>query len=215
MDKLLEYLAKEWAVISQAPFAFLILSALVFGVAYLAAHWRYTSIIEKVKEANETLKERLNLKTEQAEAYKERALKYDDRVLEVVDSSSVSLREKALELVRNIRDFVQRYQREDQTIRENEWFEMTKANTEEEKDRLWNKLSNAMSRLSTEGNAEYDRRFKVDSIILRDELRSRLKDYQPDRHVDNMYEYPTNYIGFIAVACDLEKMAKSLPTANQ
>jgi hypothetical protein len=215
MEKLIEYVAKEWSVVSKAPSTFVILAALMFGVAYLAARWRYASIIEQVRAANEVLKERLHLKSEQAESYKERALKYDEKVLEVVDSSAVTLRDKTLELVRNIRDYIDRYQREDRSVQENEWVEMTQANTEEEKNQLWHKFTNAMSRVSTERNAEYDRRFKVDSMILRDELRSRLKDYQPDKNVDHMYEHPTNYFGFNDVANDLEKMAKLLPTANQ
>lgn len=66
-------------------------------------------------------------------------------------------------------------------------------------------------RLSSERNAEYDRRFKTDAIILRDELRSRLSDYEPINDFgDHMYEHPTNYFGFNDVATDLERMAKLL-----
>ncbi|MEG3181825.1 hypothetical protein [Sphingomonas sp. LT1P40] len=52
---LLTYLAKEWNVISQALFTFLIAGAMVAGLAYLAARSRFTGIVE-------TLKERLSLK---------------------------------------------------------------------------------------------------------------------------------------------------------
>jgi len=215
MEKWFEYLAKEWSVISQAPFAFFTIAAITFGLAYLAARWRYTSVIEQVKATNETLKERLHLKSEQAESYKERALKYDEKVLEVVDSDALKLRNKTLELVSNIREFIERYQRQDQLVHENEWVEMTQATSEEDKKRLWHKFTNASSRLSNERNAEYDRRFKVDAIMLRDELRSRLKDYKSEILSEHMYEHPTNYFGFNDVANDLEKMAKLLLTANK
>jgi hypothetical protein len=56
MDKLFEYISKEWGVISQAPFAFVILSAITFGLAYLAAKWKFTTVIEQVKASNDTLK---------------------------------------------------------------------------------------------------------------------------------------------------------------
>lgn len=68
MERLFEYIGKEWAVVSQAPFAFLTLSAIMFGLAYLAAQWRFTAVIEQTKASNETLKERLLLKSEQAES---------------------------------------------------------------------------------------------------------------------------------------------------
>lgn len=216
MDKLFEYIAKEWNVISEAPFTFFILCAITFGLAYLAAKWKFSAVIDQVKAANEVLKERLHLKSEQAESYKERALKYDEKVLEVVDSTEITLKEKSLDFVKNIREFIERYKREDDAVHNNEWVEMTQAQSEEDKNKLWHKFTSASSRLSNERNAEYERRFKVDAILLRDELRSRLPDYKPtERHRDSAYEHPTNYFGFNDVANDIETMAKLLTTANK
>ena len=215
MDKLFEYIAKEWGVISQAPFAFVILSAITFGLAYLAAKWYFNGIIDQVKASNDTLKERLHLKSEQAETYKERALKYDEKVLEVVDSSELTLKEKSLDFVKNLREFVERYKREDESVHSNEWIEMTHANSEEEKSRLWYKFTSTSSRISNDRNSEYERRFKIDAILLRDELRSRLPNYTPnDMFRDSVYEHPTNYFGFNDIANDIEIMAKLL-TANK
>ena len=210
MEKLFEYIAKEWNVVSQAPFAFLILAAIMFGLAYLAAKWRYTAVVDQTKSANETLKERLHLKTEQAESYKDRALKYDEKVHLVVDSDEVALKEKTLEVVKNLREFIERYKREDQAnMMERHNFSADQS--EEQRSIEWNKQTNNMMRLSSEMNAEYDRRFRVDTMMLRDELRSRLPDYEPqDRHRDSAYEHPTNYFGFNDVASDLERMAKML-----
>lgn len=214
MEELIKLLEKNWQVVVQAPFAFALLAASMFGLAYLAARWRYTTIVEEARAANETLKERLHLKTEQAESYKDRAIKYDQKVWEVVESDSAALRDKALSLVVQIREFIDRYRRQDEAIQQNEWVEMTRAEDEAEKQNLWHKFTNASSRVSNERNSEYERRFKVDTLILRDELRSRLKDYKPEDRTDHMYEHPTNYFGFNDVANDLEKMAKLLPGAN-
>ncbi len=215
MDKLFSYIAKEWEIISQAPFAFLILAAIMFGLAYLATKWRFTAIIDQVKASNETLNQRLHLKSEQAESYKERALKYDEKVLEVVDSSEITLKEKSLDFVKSLREFIERYHREDQAIRDNEWKEMAQAKDEENKNKLWHKFTSANSRLSNERNSEYERRFKVDAILFRDELRSRMKDYEPNnRFHESTYEHPTNSLGFNDVATDIESMAKLLITAN-
>lgn len=214
MDKFLELLAREWAVVSKAPLTFALLAVSMFGLAYFAARWTYTSVLDQVRAANETLKERLHLKTDQAEQYKERALKYDERVWAVVESDISSLTQKALALVANIREFIERHKRREESIHENEWVEMTQAVDETEKQRLWHKFTSSLSHLSSERNAEWERRFKVDALMLRDELRSRLKDYKPNQHVDHMYEHPTNYFGFNDVAAELERMAKLLQSSQ-
>ena len=214
MEAFINLLEKNWQVVAQAPFAFVLLAASMFGLAYLAARWRYATIVDQTKAANEALKERLHLKTEQAESYKDRAIKYDQKVWEVVESDSAALRDKALNLVGQVREFIDRYRRQDEAVQQNEWVEMTKAEGEEERQNLWHKFTNASSRVSNDRNSEYERRFKVDTLILRDELRSRLKDYKPEDRIDHIYEHPTNYFGFNDVANDLEKMAKLLPSAN-
>lgn len=209
MEKLIEYISKEWAVVSQAPFAFLILAAIMFGLAYVAAKWRFTAVIDQVKASNDTLKERLHLKSEQAESYKDRALKYDEKVQQVVDSDEVALKEKTLEVVKNLREFIDRYKREDD--RNMIERHSSSARSDEQRQADWEAQTNNIMRLSSERNAEYDRRFRVDVMMLRDELRSRLPDYKPqESHHDMMYEHPTNYFGFNDVASDLERMAKML-----
>ena len=211
MDKFFEYISKEWNVISQAPFAFLILGALMFALAYLAAKWKFTVIVDEVNAKHETLKERLLLKTEQAETYKDRALKYDETIQQVVGSDEIALRDKTLEVVKNLREFIERHKKEDDRVSNIERSAMREARTEEERSKAWEKNTNEIMRLSNERNAEFDRRFKVDAMLLRDELRTRLPEYEPiERHHDMMYEHPTNYFGFNDVASDLERMAKLL-----
>lgn len=215
MERLFEYIAKEWSVVSQAPLAFLILAAIIFGLAYLAAKWRFTAVIDQTRASNETLKERLHLKSEQAESYKDRALKYDEKVQQVVDSDALALKKRTLEVVKNLREFIERHKREDDRINAIERSAMRSAQTEEERNAAWERNTNETMRLSNERNAEYDRRFRVDAIMLRDELRSRLPDYEPlERHHDMMYEHPTNYFGFNDVASDLERMAKMLTSVS-
>jgi hypothetical protein len=212
VEPFLKLLQEQWAVVSSAPFAFLFLAAAMFAMAFYAARWRYASVIDQVRAANDTLKERLHLKSEQAEQYKERALKYDQKVWEVVESDTSELSQKALKLVSEIREFVERRRRNQNAIYENEWGEMASASSEEEKRRLWNKFTSAQMRESTEQNAEWERRFKVDAIMLRDELLSRLEGYEQEDKMKHVYEHPTNYFGFNDVANDLERMAKLLQT---
>ena len=150
------------------------------------------------------------MKSEQAESYKDRALKYDEKVHSVVDSDEVALKNKTLEVVKNLREYIERYKREDQVNMMERHISLGQQ-SEEQRNIEWNKQTNNIMRLSSEMNAEYDRRFRVDTMLLRDELRSRLPDYAPqDKHRDSAYEHPTNYFGFNDVASDLERMAKML-----
>ena len=215
MNNFFELLAREWAVVSQAPLAFSLLAVSMFGLAYVAARWKYSAVVDQTRASNDTLKERLHLKSEQAEQYKERALKYDEKVWAVVESDASSLSQKALTLVGGIREFIERHRRLDESVRENEWSEMARSADEAEKQRLWHRFTSASSRLSNERNAEWERRFKVDALMLRDELRSRLKDYEPSERAAHFYEHPTNYFGFNDVAADLERMAKLLQSTPQ
>jgi hypothetical protein len=54
VEKFVTYMANEWAVVSQAPFSFIMLAVIMFGIAYLAAQWRFTAVIDQVKASNET-----------------------------------------------------------------------------------------------------------------------------------------------------------------
>lgn len=207
--ELLKVIKAEWSVIAMAPFSFLILAALMFGAAYFVASWRFTAVIEEVKAASETLKERLHLRSEQTESYREKASKYDEMLAEVVDSGEGDLRDKTLKLVADLREFVGRYRRLETSARDSQFFRPWNA-TDEEKSRGWDEYARATINNSYERNDEYDRRFKVEAIMLRDELRSRLPDYEPQAEAAFSYERPTNFFGFNFVADDLERMAKAL-----
>ncbi|MCC4820999.1 hypothetical protein LMH81_31240, partial [Vibrio lentus] len=111
---------------------------------------------------------------EQAESYKDRALKYDENIQQVVGSDEIMLKDKTLEVVKNLRDFIERHKREDDRVSNLERSAMREANTEEDKNKAWERNTSEIMRLSNDRNAEYDRRFRVDAMLLRDELRSRL-----------------------------------------
>ncbi|MGH1404855.1 MAG: hypothetical protein ACRBDL_11500 [Alphaproteobacteria bacterium] len=161
----------------------------------------------QVNYANEVLEQRLLSKTEQVELYKERALYYEEQVKYVVDYDEVDLKEKALEVVGNIREFNARFKREsDRTIIERP---LSSQQSKEQRQADLHTRNYKIALLSNERDAEYNRRFRVSAMMLRDELRSRLPDYQPQVK-DTIYEYPINYHGYVDVASDLERMAKML-----
>ena len=211
MEKLLlDFFEKNWTLVTSAPLAFVGLVVVSFGLAMLVSNWYHAKTIAETKATVESLKERVTLRAEQVEQYREKALKYDEKLEAVVDASPAVLTQKALEFVSQIRDFIVKHQGVDRTTQENEWSAMTAAVDEESKNRLWNAFTTKSIEDSSNRNMEWERRFKVDAMLLRDELRSRLKDYVSDRNIDISYEHPTNYFGFNDVAFDLERMAKLL-----
>ncbi|AIA76243.1 hypothetical protein FF32_15785 [Halomonas campaniensis] len=209
MDRLIDHLLSEWDAISQAPFAFIILAVLVLTVAYALARWRYGSIVEQINATNETLRERIHLKDEQVNQYRSRALQLDEKHMEVVDTTEEALQDKALGVVRGIREIRDKYQsafydaitdvREDHEDRP------------DEDDDSSHQAANPIMQVIGKAIGEYSREYKVDAILLRDELRSRVPKYEPSpMSHDMLYEYPTNFFGLEDVATDLERMAKML-----
>lgn len=207
---LLKIIKDEWAVISTTPITFLTLAVLMFAAAYFVARWRYTAIVDQVKASKEALSERLHLRSEQTESYREKATKFDEMLTQVVDSGANELKDRTLKLVSDIREFVGRFQRLDSSNDDFRFFGARDDSSDMRKDLEWDRHTRTMINNTLERNAEYERRFKTDSIILRDELRSRLPDHIPEEGFENAYEHPTNNFGFNFVANDLERMAKKL-----
>jgi len=74
----------------------------------------------------------------------------------------------------------------------------------------WNAYTADTISSSTELNNEYDAKFKVKAIVLRDEMLTRVQHPDPQAHARRMYEHPTSAIGMRMVADDLELLARGL-----
>lgn len=130
------------------------------------------------------------------------------KVVERVTDSK--LRTEALDLVAQIREFLSQRDEEDR-LSDVEWQQMMSATTEEETRELSHRFSENLIQRSRKFIREYETRFKVDAIILRDELLSRLPQHRTDnRRRGVFYEHPTNPLGVGEVVDDLEFLAKSL-----
>ncbi|PKK81935.1 MAG: hypothetical protein CVT49_16340 [candidate division Zixibacteria bacterium HGW-Zixibacteria-1] len=75
----------------------------------------------------------------------------------------------------------------------------------------WEEYTKAMSQHYNENMNNYNRNFKVETIIFRDEILSRLRNLNIARNQYADYESPVNPIGIGFVVDDLEKLAKLLP----
>lgn len=194
---LLNHLKENWSVISQAPWLVLPFGAVMITLGYLAARWWYSgriesanSRIESAKASNEILTEHLKLKTAEAELNREHASKWREKIDAVASSGSAELREKTLNVVDRLRRFSDRHR-------------------QQEDDVIFGEGEIDHRRFGARSH-EYEREFKVDVMLLRDELLHRLPEYQPIEKVEMFYERPTNDIGLRRVVNDLERMAKML-----
>lgn len=195
----------EWSVITAAPFSFVLLCLAAFTLAYVACRWRYNGIIDQLREQIKSLQSRLEHWAELAESYKERALKHDEKVSDIVAANPIDLYEKTTSFVSRLREFIQR--------RREQCYRMTvppRGEAETETQRLWDRYSEQMLIDSNATTSEWERSFKVDAMLLRDELLSRLSLPAAEGHKAFIYERPTNFFGYDEVASDLERLAKTL-----
>ncbi|WP_180191802.1 hypothetical protein [Pseudomonas syringae] len=197
----------EWNTVSQAPFSFVLIAVIAFTAAYLAARWRYSGVVDQVREQMNTLEQRLLQKTEQAENYKERALKFDEKVSDVVRSDAPELCARTLAFVSRIRDFIKR--RKEQSDRE------MRSGMSRRDQGQWDESVDRIMLTSSETADEWIRSFKVDAMLLRDELYSRLNKTIEENRLIFMYEHPTNFFGYEDIATDLETQAKFLQSSNR
>ncbi|MBI6795726.1 hypothetical protein [Pseudomonas syringae] len=209
MNEFLKALGSNWEIVKNAPIAFLILAGGLTFLAYMASKWRYTSIIDSLKQSIELHKERLIQKSEQMEVYKERALKIDEKVVELVSSDAEELAKKALKFVESIRDFIDRRKREGSVL-STRGMRATANSTDQDRDREWSKMIEETVAQSNETGAEWDRRFKVEAIMLRDEISTRLDNSQHFGSRPSVYEHSVNFFGYAEIADDLERKAKML-----
>lgn len=200
----IEHVIKEWNTLISAPGIFVLTLVLAFALASVSAfyvvRWAYESRLK-------ILKERINAKDDQLTEYRERL-----HLVHTTDTSyslltNQELRKKALSVTTQVRDFL----KEQIHIGTSPYQEMSAAKSENERRRIWENYGNAFLRSMWKFKSAYDEKFKVDTILLRDELLSRLPKDARDDKAYSMYEYPTNPLGMEMVAYDLERLTKSLP----
>lgn len=203
MKELIEFIQREWATIATAPFTFILALALICGLAYAASRWRYSGIIE-------LLRERLLAKDQQLDEYRERLHLAPAHGSEFAKQSHTELQVEALKFVSGLREWLATRGAQDSQRQHQQWVTMNRATDEAQRKQLWDAHASDLLSSSTARNHEYDAKFKVKAIVLRDELLTRVQHPDPKSHTLQMYEHPTNPIGMGMVADDLERMARLL-----
>lgn len=208
--ELLEYLKKEWPTLKGALWVFIVTFVLAGILGYGIGAWYYARIIEWLRERMQLSNERIQAKDDQLDDYRARLHLVSATGTAYSHMTKDELREKTLATVSEIRDFLEQYSTEQHKLLEKSR-QTGDAKTEEERHQVWTLFTNKITELYNNQNLYYTNNFKTDTILLRDELLSRLPKSVRNEEAYSMYEYPVNPIGMEMVATDLERLAKSLP----
>jgi hypothetical protein len=193
------YLQTEWGTLSSAPVTFLVACTLVAGLAYGASRWKHGAIIE-------LFRERIVAKDEQLDGYRERLNLIPAHGSVFSSLSHAELQKEALKFVSSLREWWGARSSQDSERQHKRWLAMKNATDEVQRKPLWDDMVAESTRSSTTVNNEYDAKFKVKAIVLRDELLTRVQHPEPGNYAHHMYERMSPGI----VADDLERMARLL-----
>lgn len=123
-----------------------------------------------------------------------------------------ALKMKTIGLINELRELLQAERYNSEILSNQRMMDIRGATTEEERQILWHKW-NELDREPTRKLMSIYEKHKIDAILLRDELLSRLPESvkaKRSSHIAHMYEHPTNPLGLVDVLDDLEMLAKSL-----
>ena len=126
-------------------------------------------------------------------------------------TSNKELKQKALRLVKNVRDLIDSYNnkyRELMTEYDKKNKPEIKIDEKKEMRNQWLKESDALHDSSMRS---YRDNYWSDAILLRNELYRRLPKKLDQKDLAPIYQNPTNVLGIRVIADDLELISKSLP----
>ena len=125
--------------------------------------------------------------------------------------SIAELKQKATDLVVQLRSFIRAAQKERTELDLACMEERSRANTEERQSLIRQRCNNDALKLSENHVAIYNERFKAEAIFLRGESLFRLpKEYRSKIAPPVLFEFPQNLIGMEMIATSIELLGKSL-----
>ena len=200
MDWIFSQIERGWTMIKDAP----VLAVALLVLGFLGGIYFRNERIS-------VMDERLKGKDDQLSDYRERLHLIPIAGTSYSRLTNNELRQKTLAVVSRTREFLLRADQQDRAMSDREFSDFVSAKSEDEKKQIWLRNAASGSQRSVQISFEYEKEFKTDSILLRDELLSRLPKGLRDDRAYSMYEHPINSIARHLAVDDLERMAKVLP----
>jgi hypothetical protein len=125
--------------------------------------------------------------------------------------SIAELKQKATDLVAQLRSFIKAAQKERTELDRACMQERASATTDERQGQIKQRCNNDAINLSDKHVATYNERFKGEAIFLRGEILFRLpKEYKSKVAPPILFEFPQNLVGMEMIATSIELLGKSL-----
>ena len=205
MKDLVSLVRNEWTVLKQALIIFLLVLILAFGAAFVLCREIYTARLENLKNLVTLKDERIAGKDDVLDEYRERLHLVPASGSPFSKMTYTELKDRALTTVAELRDFIAQYCRQ---LAQLYGKELGAYATEEEQSQYWNQK---VRPVTENFNEQYAKQFKIDSILLRDEILSRLRlPAQPNDERFFAYEHAVTPHCMGLVADDLEMLAKMI-----
>lgn len=206
----MKLLQTEWAALATAPWSFAIFTAAACGLAFAACRWAYQSRHESSKERIDLLQERLKSKDGQLDEYRERLGLLPSAGNKYSKLTHQQLQEHTLKLVQDIRSWLAQSESETREAADRQWQALRSAQTEEQRHQLWQAHSSTLTNGIFSLIRDFEQKFKIEAILMRDELLTRLPATERSAPTQLAYEMPVNTFCIREVADDLERKAKIL-----
>ncbi len=212
-QEIVEYVLKEWSVISKAPGTLITLFVISLVLAYAAARWRYTAMIDNLRENLALETKRIEIKNEQIDDYRVRLGLETGPGSKYSRMSRQELQKSTFEFVSEVRKWLSEKQRQDMEAHDLH-FEQVRRLPQAEAQKLWEENNKRTSAALRQAMQEYASKFQGTAVVLREELQSRLgitKINDPTSPGDQfLFKNPVNPIGITMVASQLQELAVKL-----
>ena len=127
------------------------------------------------------------------------------------NTSNKELKPRVMRLVKNIRDMVYTYKKQDGEL----LIQFDKKDrvdaTKDERKKVREQWIRESDTAQDSFMRQYKEKYWADAILFRNELLRRLPKNMRQPQLSAIYQYPTNVLGVEAIADNLELLAKSLP----
>lgn len=128
--------------------------------------------------------------------------------------SNQELAVKTLTLVGRMRESLYRMETMEREVNSMMFLGRSALDDQSHTEQLWQRQRALSDQLRLKLSHQYASEYKIEAILLRDEMLARLPDkmnVSRESLIEHTYEYPTSTYGVRAVVDDLEKLARSLP----
>src|SRR5262249_50952517 len=234
----LKFIQENWSILRKAPWTYLAALFICVSVCCLAAYglleqFKYAPLrdtlntqkerLDKKEDEIKLLQRQFDQKKSEMDATEKERDRYRNMVLLSPEKNTLytqltneELRVRALNLVLQMRQAFNEFKAGMDELRHKQYEDMSKAENDDKKLEIFYRDIKLTSKLWNDFFAEYDKKYKSEAILVRNELRLRLpegielKSTDPS-YSESFYEHPYNTFGYEIVINRLERMALSLP----